>query len=351
MKKLNFLCSELSGTGGTETVLIKVLNHLVNNYEITLTLSNIPKEKEWLEKIDKRVKINMFKGKSNISKLLFILRLFLFEKDTDYISLSPKMVLLGSKIKKFLNKKYQVISWFHLSLATQDVFDTQNTLPYADGHLAISDINKRELLKMGIGEEYIRLIYNPIEKEEILPKVFENSKELNVFYAGRIELGTPKNLRELLNGINKVENIHLDIYGGGKDLEKSMKLVNDLGIDSKVTWHGWSSELWGEIVERPDALIMTSNSEGFPMIMLESISRGIPVITSNFDGYDSILKENINGYSYELGNIESMKNAIEKLREDRLSPEKIRDSIKKFYSDSYFRKLDKSIEYFTSCKK
>ena len=110
MKKLNFLCSELSGTGGTETVLIKVLNHLVNKYEITLTLSNIPEEKEWLEKIDTRVKINMFKGKGNISKLLFILRLFLFEKNTDYISLSPKMVLLGSKIKKFLNKKYQVIS-------------------------------------------------------------------------------------------------------------------------------------------------------------------------------------------------------------------------------------------------
>ena len=47
MKKLNFLCSELSGTGGTETVLIKVLNHLVNNYEITLILSNIPEVKEW----------------------------------------------------------------------------------------------------------------------------------------------------------------------------------------------------------------------------------------------------------------------------------------------------------------
>lgn len=351
MKKLNFLCSELSGTGGTETVLIKVLNHLVNNYEITLTLSNIPEEKEWLEKIDKKVKINMFKGRNNISKLLFILKLFLFEKNTDYISLSPKMVLLGSRIKGIFNKKYKIISWFHLSLANQDVFDTESTLPYADGHLVISDVNKRELLNMGISEERIRLIYNPTEKKEILPKSHKNKEKLNIFYAGRIVLDTPKNLRELLNGISKIEDIHLDIYGGGYDLEEGMKLANDLEINNRIKWHGWTSELWKEIKDRPDALIMTSNSEGFPMIMLESMSRGIPVITSNFDGYDSIIKEGVNGYSYRLGDIEGMERAIEKLRENRLSPEKIRDSISKFYSDNYFKKLNESIEYFINYKK
>ena len=346
MKKLNFLCSELSGTGGTETILIKVLNHLIDNYEVTLTLSNIPEKREWLDKIDRKVKINMFKGNNNISKLLFILKLFLFEKNTDYISLSPKMILLGSKIKKIFNKNYQIISWFHLSLANQDVFDTDHTLPCADGHLAISNVNRRELLNMGVTEERIRLIYNPTEKNEILPQNCNN--EMRIFYAGRIVLGTPKNLRELLNDINNIDNVYLDIYGGGPDLEKGKELANNLGITDRIKWHGWTSKLWEEITERPDALIMTSNSEGFPMIMLEAISRGIPVITSNFDGYDSIIKEGINGYSYELGNIESMKEAIEKLRENKLSPEKVKDSISRFYSDSYFENLDEAIEYFVN---
>ena len=346
MKKLNFLCSELSSTGGTETILIKVLNHLIDNYEVTLTLSNIPEKREWLDKIDRKVKINMFKGNNNISKLLFILKLFLFEKNTDYISLSPKMILLGSKIKKIFNKNYQIISWFHLSLANQDVFDTDHTLPCADGHLAISNVNRRELLNMGVTEERIRLIYNPTEKNEILPQNCNN--EMRIFYAGRIVLGTPKNLRELLNGINNIDNVYLDIYGGGPDLEKGKELANNLGITDRIKWHGWTSKLWEEITERPDALIMTSNSEGFPMIMLEAISRGIPVITSNFDGYDSIIKEGINGYSYELGNIESMKEAIEKLRENKLSPEKVKDSISRFYSDSYFENLDEAIEYFVN---
>ena len=339
MKKLNFLCSELSGTGGTETILIKVLNHLIDNYEVTLTLSNIPEKREWLDKIDRKVKINMFKGNNNISKLLFILKLFLFEKNTDYISLSPKMILLGSKIKKIFNKNYQIISWFHLSLANQDVFDTDHTLPCADGHLAISNVNRRELLNMGVTEERIRLIYNPTEKNEILPQNCNN--EMRIFYAGRIVLGTPKNLRELLNGINNIDNVYLDIYGGGPDLEKGKELANNLGITDRIKWHGWTSKLWEEITERPDALIMTSNSEGFPMIMLEAISRGIPVISSKFAGYDDVVIEGVNGLSYEKGNIDQLAQKIMQINQITNDPQKIAESIEPFYIENYFKRLDK----------
>ena len=42
------------------------------------------------------------------------------------------------------------------------------------------------------------------------------------------------------------------------------------------------------------------------MVMLETVARGIPVITSKFKSYDDIVKENINGYSYSLGNIKEL---------------------------------------------
>ena len=345
MKKLNFLCSELSGTGGTETVLIKVLNHLVNNYEITLTLSNIPEEKEWLEKIDDKVKINMFKGKNNISKLLFILKLFLFEKNTDYISLSPKMVLLGSKIKKFLNKKYQVISWFHYSLTDQDMFDTERTLPYADGHLAISRTIEKQLEDLRIPRGKIKLIFNPIEECDVLPET-NNSKRINLFYAGRVMLDGQKNLREMLMGIKEIDNVHLDIYGTGEELESCQNYAGKMGVSKKITWHGWTPDLWDKIKERPSALIMTSKYEGLSMVMLETVARGIPVITSKFKSYDDIVKENINGYSYSLGNIKELTKAIEKVANNALNPIDVKNSISEYYPKEYFKRLDSSLEYF-----
>lgn len=42
---LKFLCMELSGTGGTETVLVKVLNQLCKYHKVELILTNDPPDK------------------------------------------------------------------------------------------------------------------------------------------------------------------------------------------------------------------------------------------------------------------------------------------------------------------
>lgn len=62
-KKLNFIASNLSGKGGTETVLIKVLNQLVTERSIQLTLIDDPKDKNWLSKLDKNITVKICKRK------------------------------------------------------------------------------------------------------------------------------------------------------------------------------------------------------------------------------------------------------------------------------------------------
>ena len=88
---------------------------------------------------------------------------------------------------------------------------------------------------------------------------------------------------------------------------------------------------------------MTSKFEGLPMVFLESISRGMPVISSRFDGYDDVIKEKINGFSYEPGNIDKLTKAIAKIK-DIKDKKKIQNSINEFYNDNYFAKLDNVIK-------
>ena len=88
---------------------------------------------------------------------------------------------------------------------------------------------------------------------------------------------------------------------------------------------------------------MTSKFEGLPMVFLESISRGVPVISSQFDGYDDVVKEKINGFSYEPGNIDKLTKAIAKIK-DIKDKKKIQNSINEFYNDNYFAKLDNVIK-------
>lgn len=47
--KLKFICAPASGNGGTETVLVKALNHLCQKYQIELFLTTIPENRVWLK--------------------------------------------------------------------------------------------------------------------------------------------------------------------------------------------------------------------------------------------------------------------------------------------------------------
>lgn len=344
-KKLNFIASNLSGKGGTETVLIKVLNQLVTERSIQLTLIDDPKDKNWLSKLDKNITVKICKRKNPITKLLFVVREFIFNKNCNHISLSPKVLKVGSKLRKIMNLNYKLISWIHFSLKDQDMFDPRDLL-YADFHLAISSVIEKQLISMGIKKENIKLILNPVEICETLPK--NQDGRADFFYAGRVMYSGQKNLKELFLGISKVTNLdlHLNIYGTGNDLDKCKKYSEQLGIADKITWHGWTENLWEEIKKRPTALIMTSKYEGLPMIMLESIARGIPVVSTKFAGYEDILRDGENSYTYSQGDINGLIRAMTDVANTSLSPECIKKSIEKYYPEKYFKKLKESLEYF-----
>lgn len=339
--KLKFLCTKLSGTGGTETVLVKVLNHLVTQNEVELVLADEPVKYEWLDKLDQKIKVKIYAGR--FEKLIKVAQLFLSaDKNTCFISLSPKIIKLGAKIKQLLHKHYTLLSWIHFSLADQDMFDAANTIPLADGHLAISSPIKSELMKYGVPEEKIRLVYNPIEPESAELPSYADDKS-HFFYAGRLMLAGQKNLGELLTGVAHFDGALLDMYGTGVDAKKCEHKANELGIADRVTWHGWTPDLWQKIKQRPTALVMTSTYEGLPMIMLEAIARGIPVVSSRFNGYRDVLKDGENGFTYDVGDLAGLEQALHAVAQTTFEPQAVKQSIAPFYLENYFANLEQAL--------
>ena len=315
--KLKFLCTKLSGTGGTETVLVKVLNHLVTQNEVELVLADEPVKYEWLDKLDQKIKVKIYARR--FEKLIKFTQLFLSaDKSTCFISLSPKIIKLGAKIKQLLHKHYTLLSWIHFSLADQDMFDAANTIPLADGHLAISSPVKAELMKYGVPEEKIRLVYNPIEPESAKLSSYSDNKP-HFFYAGRL------------------------MYGTGVDAKKCEYKATELGIADRVTWHGWTPDLWQTIKKRPTALVMTSKYEGLPMIMLEAIARGIPVVSSRFNGYRDVLKDGENGFTYDVGDLAGLERALHAVAQTTFEPQVVKQSIAPFYLENYFANLEQAL--------
>ena len=74
--KLTFVCPELSGNGGTETVIDKALNHLVKKHRVRLIVTSVPVNRRWLEVLDPQIEVLQVATSSKFSKLALLMKAF-----------------------------------------------------------------------------------------------------------------------------------------------------------------------------------------------------------------------------------------------------------------------------------
>lgn len=342
--QLTFICPEMNGNGGTETVVAKVVNYLAQNNYVTLVLTSIPTNKQWLASINSDVHIMMVHHNGKVQKALLVIRALMKQaNNSKVIVLAANLIKLVAKYRKLLHRHWKLISWIHYSLTHQPYFDPHNLL-VADEHWAISSPIKDKLIKMGADPSSVKLIFNPID--DYNGPLNEPSKgSISLVYVGRIMFDGQKNLRELLSGVAKLkqsgQNVHLTLFGSGDDLARCQKFAQNHGITECLDWCGWTKDPWSVIVNQihPQVLVLTSKFEGLPMVMLEAMSRGIPCVCSNFDGYGDVLQENVNGYAYELGNVSDLVAQLSQIVLNCLDPQQVKHSVMKFSQDEYFRRL------------
>ena len=232
------------------------------------------------------------------------------------------------------------------------MFDPQNLL-YADYHLAISSRIKQEMIELGIPAKNIYLIYNPISLKDTAITL-NTDDTLRLIFMGHITLDGQKNLRELFKGVAAYQQnygkVKVDLYGSMDEGPQCKAYAKQLGITDCLVWHEWMANPWHFIVKniKADALILTSKFEGLPMVALEALSYGLPCITSQFDGFNDVIKEGVNGWSYPQGNITRLADQLAQLKKIRFKQSTIKDSISPYYSTNYYQGLSKTIKEITT---
>lgn len=107
----------------------------------------------------------------------------------------------------------------------------------------------------------------------------------------------------------------LEIYGDSVlDLDS---VIRNLGIEANVKLN----EPVKNITEKylySSLCVMTSRSEGFPMVLLEAMACGLPCVAYNCpSGPRAIIEEGKNGFLVEDGNVNSFVQKLEQLIEDK----------------------------------
>lgn len=156
-------------------------------------------------------------------------------------------------------------------------------------------------------------IFNPITEPS---KVDELVKGKYIIFVGRLE-DSVKNISLLLDGYHQSKlpemNIHLKIMGSGDDRDMLIKKVEDLGIIDTVEFVSFKPDVF-PYLKSALFTVLTSRYEGFPRVLIESLSVGTPVVSVDcISGPNEIIINEKNGLLIDNFNVEALTNAMNRM--------------------------------------
>lgn len=121
---------------------------------------------------------------------------------------------------------------------------------------------------------------------------------------------------ELVLHTGKFTDWKLDIYGQGEWQEMLQQMIDKAELQNTVCLNRPTKQI-GEEYVKSDMLVMSSNYEGFPMVMIEAMACGLPVVSFDYKcGPKDIIQSGINGLLVPNGDIQALADAMMKVMED-----------------------------------
>ncbi|GHE89411.1 glycosyltransferase family 4 protein [Thalassotalea profundi] len=147
-----------------------------------------------------------------------------------------------------------------------------------------------------------------------------NSDKLRIAHVGRFVRLKAQHI--LIEAIAKIplklqEKLSLSFFGTGDLLAHNQKLANELIPNVEVNFKGFVTnrdEIYGE----SDLLVVTSETEGLSLAILEALASGTPTIASNVGGNPELIHHQVNGLLYSYGDIKELAEQIKSLIDNKI---------------------------------
>ena len=161
----------------------------------------------------------------------------------------------------------------------------------------------------------VQTIYNGKDFKTGRVKPFPSSQRRIFLSIGR--LSQQKDYQSLINTMELLsedyENYELWIAGDGPEKQNLIKLVKRFHLEDKVKLLGWVKDV-GRLFDKSHIFVLSSKSEGLPYVLLEAMSHGLPVVSTDAPhGPFEILEGGKYGLLVPVDNKKLLKNAILKL--------------------------------------
>jgi glycosyltransferase involved in cell wall biosynthesis len=108
----------------------------------------------------------------------------------------------------------------------------------------------------------------------------------------------------------------MEIVGDGPERARLEELITRHGVAHKVTLAGGRDDA-RRLIASCDVFVLPSLREGLPLVVLEALHAGRPIIASDLDGLRGVLEDGDNALLVDPGSPAALASAVEKLLADR----------------------------------
>lgn len=154
---------------------------------------------------------------------------------------------------------------------------------------------------------------------------------------------------EIVYKSGKYNDWRLDIFGQGEWKEMLQGMIDERGLNSSAFINKPTKNI-GEEYADSAMLVTSSNYEGFPMVMIEAMACGLPVVAFDFKcGPKDIISDGENGLIIQNGDIMALAEGMMKLMGNTQDRKRMSQNARKIV-DTYSEKavMDKWIGLFNN---
>jgi len=180
------------------------------------------------------------------------------------------------------------------------------TLEVADSLIVLTDYWQKSLSYYAPNANW-RIVENGVP----LPKQNISFKENTPVFIFLGDLGHQKGVRDLIkataiaiiDGFDGIVRIAGNETSSGQ-IKSLQILIKEEGVEKQIQYHGVVlGKDKNKFFSTASCLVLPSYVEGLPMVLLEAMSYGIPVISTMVGGIPELVKHNHEGYLIEPGDV------------------------------------------------
>jgi glycosyltransferase involved in cell wall biosynthesis len=193
----------------------------------------------------------------------------------------------------------------------------RRTEPRLGAHLAVGVATAREIERLsGLPEGSISAVHNGVPTphppaEPLLAR--PSGARLVVGAIGRLD--EQKGVDRLVAAAEQTAQVHLLLVGDGPERAALEARAAVLGLTDRVTVTGWTDRAT-DYLSSLDVLALSSDYEGLPLVVLEAMHAGLPVVASDVGSVAEAVAHEQTGLLVPAGDEAALAAALARLRDD-----------------------------------